>query len=151
MYTTVVVAALGVAGTLFAPLVTARLQRRASLEARVLDARLRTYGECVANLYEYERATFNRVQTRLRGSLPEGDREVVRQSAYRQKAQVRSLIAQVAVVTSRPELAAELAQVLEGIDEFNSVETGGELGRRHDEALERLDKTTSLARSELYG
>lgn len=62
MDATVIVAAMGFVATLVGTWLSARSQRQGDREGRILDARVRTYGECSDSLYEYARATYNRVK-----------------------------------------------------------------------------------------
>lgn len=72
MVATVIVAALGFASTVLGAWLTARSHRQGDREGRILDAKVRIYGECSDSLYEYARATYNRAkakrlsQTRIR-------------------------------------------------------------------------------------
>ena len=75
MDATVIVAAMGFAATVLAAWATSRWQRQGDRESRILDAKLRVYGDCSGSLYEYARATFNRVAARIDGGhekLPGG-------------------------------------------------------------------------------
>src|SRR3954453_12654410 len=91
MDATGVVAARGFVSTLLGAWLASFWQRRATREGRFTDAKLRAYGDCAAFLYEYERATYNRVKARL-DTLPDAHREDLRQEAYRCNARVRSAI-----------------------------------------------------------
>ena len=51
------------------------------------------YGECATALYEYERATYARASARIDGQ-PDGERDVLRQDAYRCEFVARSAIGQ---------------------------------------------------------
>lgn len=84
MEATVIVAGMGFVATLTGAWLTGRSQRQAALEGRILDAKVRVFGACADTLYEYERATFNRVKARL-ASQPDARREELRQEAYRQR------------------------------------------------------------------
>ena len=65
MESTVVVAGMGFVATLAGAWITAKVHRQVALEERILDAKVRVFGGCADTLYEYERATFNRVKARL--------------------------------------------------------------------------------------
>lgn len=107
MDATVIVAAMGFAATLLAAWLSARLQRQGDREGRILDARVRTYGECSASLYEYSRATYNRVRARV-DSRPEDYREGLRQEAYRCNGRARSAIGQTIILTGNETLHQRL-------------------------------------------
>src|SRR4051794_27287426 len=98
MDSTVVIAAMGFISTLVGAGLAARWQRLSARETRLLDAKVRAYGECAAALYEYERATYGRAKARL-DRQPEQGRAELRDEAHRSNARARSAIGQVALLS----------------------------------------------------
>src|SRR5688572_5486067 len=107
MDATVAIAAMGFIATLGGAWVVGNAQRQAARDERMLDAKVRCFGECSASLYEYQRASFNRVRARLH-HLPEQDRQPLRQEAYRANTLSRSAIGQVAILSGDEELQRQL-------------------------------------------
>ncbi len=99
MNTTVAVAALGFASTLLGGWLAAYWQHRRTRDLQLLDAKVRVYGECSTSLYEYERATYNRVKARL-NTIQEAEREPLRQEAYRSNTMARAAIGQVSILSA---------------------------------------------------
>lgn len=118
MDSTVLVAGMGLFATLLGVLLTARLQGRSDREGRILDARIRVYGDCARELYEFERASFDRAKSRTLDPRADG-REEVRQETYRCEARLRSAIGQVAIVSTSEELAEELEQARVAVKKYN--------------------------------
>src|SRR6266545_15922 len=114
MDATVAVAAMGFVSTLLGAWLAAYWQRQSNREVRLLDAKLRAYGDCAATLYEYQRATYSRVKDRLE-SLPEERREELRQEAYRCNARARSAIGQAAILSGTEGLQEELESVRQAV------------------------------------
>jgi hypothetical protein len=131
MNATVAVAALGFASTLVGSWLSAHLQRRGARAAQILDARVRVYGDCATNLYEYERASYNRVKARL-DSRPESEREALRQEAYRCNALSRAAIGQVAILSGTASLHDQLEAARAGIGDMNKADDQPDLRQRHD-------------------
>jgi hypothetical protein len=149
MNATVVIAALGFASTLIGTWLAADLQRRSARASRILDAQVRIYGECAANLYEYQRAAYNRTKARL-ASRPEAEREELRQAAYRSNAQAKSAIGQAAFVSGKQrDLHSRLETVREAIGAFSEADTEADLRRRNDRVHAELIRVLSEARDEL--
>lgn len=117
MIGTVVVAALGLGSTLLAAWLTSRSHRRGEREGRILDAKVRIYGECASSLYEYERATYNRVKARL-ASVPHDVREDMRQQAYEFNSRARAAIGQVAILCDE-QLRDRLEEARSAVGEYN--------------------------------
>ena len=147
MDSTVIVAALGLASTLTGTWLTARLQQRGDREGRILDARVRVYGEVTDALYEYLRATYNRVKTRLES--PDHGREGIRQEAYRSNARARSAIGQAAILTQSESLEKRLAAARNAIGEMNGATDHADLLRRQEDVFRMLNDALSNARSDL--
>ena len=148
MNATVLVAAMGFASTLLGAWLAAYWQRRASREGQLLTAKLRAYGDCAATLYEYERATYNRVKARLE-SLPETQREELRQEAYRCNTRARSALGQAAILSGTEHLRQELEAVRESVGDLNEAVDRVDLKRRHDGVSAALDQALGSARSDL--
>ena len=148
MDATVIVAAMGFAATVLAAWATSRWQRQGDRESRILDAKLRVYGDCSGSLYEYARATFNRVAARI-DSLPEASRQDLRQEAYRSNARARSAIGQVAIVSGDELLRQELESARELIGELNRSKDRADLKRRSENAYEAVSRALDRARSDL--
>lgn len=144
----VVVAALGFATTLLSVWLTAHFQHRSNRAGRMLEARLAVYGACSDSLFEYSRASYNRVKSRLQGR-PENERDGIRQEAYRWNAKARSAIGQAYILTGDSDLAAELAQVRHDIGEYNGVATESELRDRQNEVFSRINRALASARKHL--
>src|SRR4051794_4057013 len=132
MDSTIVIAAMGFAATLLAAWLSARLQRQGDRGGRILDARMRSYGECSDSLFEYARATYNRTKARLAGR-PEDYREGLRQEAYRCNARARSAIGQTVVLTGNANLHSRLDAARHGISQMNDATTYAELRQRQQD------------------
>jgi len=148
MDSTVVVAGLGFAATLLSVWITAHFQTESNIAGRMLDARLRVYGECADSLYEYSRATYNRAKLRLAGR-PEGERDGVRQEAFRCNARARSAIGQVYLVTGARDLQDQLSRIRHAIGEFNHVTTEADLKRLQTQTYGELNRALERAREHL--
>jgi hypothetical protein len=145
---TVIVAAMGLAATLLATWFTARSQRQVDREGRILDAKVRTYGECSESLYEYARATYNRSKTRVE-ARPDRDEEGLRQEAYRANARARSAIGQVVILTRNQELEDELARARHTIGQLNDASDHDDLRQRQEGVYKILKGALDMARSDL--
>lgn len=145
---TVVVAALGFATTLVGVWLTARFQQRSDRAMRILEARLRIYGECSDSLFEYSRATYDRVRSRLHGR-PEVERDEIRQEAYRCNARVRSAIGQAYILTGDSHLEVQLSKVRQAIGDYNVVGSEADLLRRQSEVYSQLNSALEAVRSQL--
>lgn len=139
---------MGFAATLLAAWATSRSQRKGSREASILEARLRAYGGCSDSLYEYIRATFNRVTARI-NSRPEVERETLRQEAYRCNARARSAIAQVAIISGDESLHQTLNAARKSIGGLNKLETRADLKRESASVYRDLNAALDRARADL--
>ena len=148
MDTTVAVAAMGFATTLLATWMTGRFQGRADRDGRILEARVRVYGECSDSLYEYARATYNRAKARLE-LRPEVDREILRQEAYRCNARARSAIGQALILSGEQHLGEKLSSVRHEIGELKHASDETDLKRRQSEIYDRLKEALDAARGDL--
>lgn len=148
MNSTVAVAALGFLATLAGSWLTAHLQHRSDRDGRILEARLRVYGDCSETLFEYSRATYDRVKSRLQG-MPEADRDIRRQEAYRCNAGARSAIGQAYILSGNRALEENLSQIRREIGELNKLEDLAALKHRQDEVYEQLKKTLDTLRENL--
>jgi hypothetical protein len=105
-------------------------------------------GECADSLYEYSRATYNRAKLRLAGR-PEGERDGVRQEAFRCNARARSAIGQVYLVTGARDLQDQLSRIRHAIGEFNHVTTEADLKRLQTQTYGELNRALERAREHL--
>jgi len=147
MDSTVVVAAMGFAATLLGTWLTARSQQQRDREGRILDARVRIYGECADSLYEFARATYNRVKARLKS--PDDDREELRQEAYRCNARARSAIGQASILTGSESVGEQLAAARNAIGEMHEASDRADLSRRQENVFQRLNQALGIARADL--
>ena len=148
MDTTVVVAGMGFGATLVGTWMSGRLQRRAALDERMLEAKVRTYGDCSSSLYEYSRSTFNRVRARM-DDLPESVRAEFRQEAYRANTSARSAIGQVAILSGDETLRDALERARRLVGGLNEATDKRDLKRRHTAADEALQEALDRARHDL--
>jgi hypothetical protein len=148
MNATVVVAAMGFVSTILGAWLAAHWQHRGTRELRILDAKVRTYGDCAATLYEYERATYNRVKARLE-SRTEEHRVDLRQEAYRCNAKARSAIGQAALLSATETLRERLEAVREKIGDLNNAVDHADLKLRHEDVYHTLNRVLGSARSDL--
>lgn len=148
MDTTVVIAALGLAATLLGTWLGSYWQRRGARALQLLDARIRCYGECAASLYEYERATYDRVKSRLEGR-PASARESLRDEAYKANAAARSALGQARVLSASRDVPEGLEAIRRAIGQYNSQESHTDLRAGHDAVLSDLGRVLAQARSDL--
>jgi len=148
MDATVVVAAMGFVATLSAAGLTARSQRRGDREGRLVDARVRIYGECAVSLNEYARATYNRAKARLE-SGPDNNREGLRQEAYRCNSRVRAAIGQASILTGSRSLEEYLTTARRAIGDLNKASSYAELKSRQEVAYKSVNDALEVARSDL--
>lgn len=146
--TTVLVAGMGFVATLLAAWLTGLLQRRTARDERILDAKVRVFGECSVSLFEYQRVAYDRVKGRLE-SRSESDREKVRQEAYRCASRSRSAIGQVGILTRDEVLRSALDQARETISRYSEATTESDLKRRQESALKALEEALEDARKDL--
>ena len=139
---------MGFLATLGAAWLTASAQRQAVRDERMLEAKLRAFGECSESLYEYHRAAFNRVKARL-SNLPHTDRDLLRQDAYRANTRARAAIGQVAILSQSIELRNRLEQARGRIGELAQAEEGPDLARRSSSALELISESLEQAQEDL--
>lgn len=150
MDTTVVIAAMGFVATLFGGWLGGFWQHRSNRDLQLLDARVRVYGECTASLYEYERATYNRVKSRL-DRRPDSERELLRQEAYRNNSSARAAIGQLSVLSANRNVPDGFDVLRRTIGDFNSSTSHADLKSKHDDVYAELDRLLGQARSELAG
>lgn len=144
--TTVIVAAMGFASTLLGAWLAGRSQRRGALQARMLEAKLRVYGECSDSLFEYQRAAYNRVKARIEARP---DREPLRQEAYRSSSRARSAIGQVAILTGDEDLSTSLEAARVAITAYNDAMSEKELQVRQRETVDAVEQALRMARADL--
>lgn len=145
---TVVVAAMGFGATLLGAWLTAHFQHRSDRDGRILEARLRVYGDCSDSLFEYSRATYNRVKSRLQ-ARPESERDALRQEAYRCNARARSAIGQAYILSGDRELEEKLSRVRRDIGNYNSAVDETDLRRRQSEIYAHLKEALEVAQRNL--
>src|SRR3954469_16450456 len=148
MDATVVVAAIGLMTTLLAAWFTTYWQRQGDREGRILDAKVPVYGECSNSLHEYTRATYNRVKARLE-SLPDPEREPLRQDAYRCNARAKSAIGQVMIISGNTSLREHLEEARRAVGDLKDAVDAADLKQRRETVNKRLDDALDLARSDL--
>lgn len=150
MDATVVIAAMGYVATLLGAWLTVRMQLRGDRSGRLLDAKVRIYGECADALYEFERATYNRVKHRLQNS-PDEQREPLRQEAYRGDARSRSAIGQVAILTGDETLRTRLEEARRSVGGLNDATGHADLQVRRQSIDTALRSALEVARHDLMG
>ncbi|WP_148236639.1 hypothetical protein [Intrasporangium calvum] len=148
MDSTAVVAALGLLTTLAAAGVTAYLQRSSQRESRVFEARVTGYAALAAALYEYERATYNRVKARLE-QRSDTERDTYRQEAWASNAKARAAIGVVALLSTSPNLHAQFDDVRSSIGDLKSAPNEQDLSKSHESILRALEAALFKARQEL--
>ena len=148
MDSTVVVAGMGFMTALLSVWLTARLQHRSERDGRILEARLRVYGDCSDSLFEYARATYNRAKSRFE-RRSEVERDLIRQEAYRCNARARSAIGQAYILTGDRDLEERLSQVRHDIGHFNRVATESDLKELQSKMYARLNEALEDARRHL--
>jgi len=146
---TVIVAALGFVATLLATSLASRWQRLGAREARLFDARVRSYSDCAGALYEYERAVYHRVKTRFEGGLEQAERAQIRQQAWSSNAAARAAIAPVSLLSSIPNLSQDLEAVRSRIGDMNDATGLDDLLGRHSDIQEELHRILATARADL--
>jgi hypothetical protein len=139
---------MGFMATLLASWLTAHFQGRSDRQIRMLEARLRVYGECSDSLYEYARATYNRAKARLE-RRSEVERDGYRQEAYRCNARARSAIGQLRILSQDRSLEEELSHVRHDIGGFNDAADETDLRRRQEQMYGRLKAALELARQSI--
>lgn len=148
MDATVAIAAMGFMSTLLGTGLAAYWQRRGNRALQVLDAKVRAYGDCIAHLNEYERATYNRVKARL-ASLPEAEREGLRQEAYEWNTRARAAIGQAAVLSDADTARKQLEVVRQAVGELNDALDKDDLKRRRDAIRAALGEALRSVRADL--
>lgn len=144
----VVVAGIGFVAALISVWLTAYFQTRSDRAGRILEARLRVYGDCADSLFEYSRGTYNRSKTRIEG-MPEVARDPIRQEAFRLNARARSTIGQVHILTGDQSLEQRLSRVRHDIGRMNDAKTEDDLKSLQNEIYEELKRVLVDARHHL--
>lgn len=139
---------MGFVATLAAAWLSARLQRQGDREGRILDARVRCYGECSDSLYEYARATYNRARARVESRSDEY-REGLRQEAYRCNARARSAIGQTVILTGNESLQDRLMEARHAISAMNDATDYIDLRRRQQDVYGIVKDALRIARADL--
>lgn len=135
---TVWIAAMGFSATLLTAWLGARWKRKADIDVRLVEAKLRVFGACVETLAEYRRATHNRVKGRI--SNPGADREPLRQDAYLANAKARAAIGEAAILGSSPEAVGALDDLRKEIGDLNDVDDADELDLRSENLDSQLEQ-----------
>ncbi|KHL13255.1 UNVERIFIED_CONTAM: hypothetical protein LK11_32645 [Mumia flava] len=143
-----IVAGMGFVAALLSAWLGARLQRKSDRDVRMLEARLRVYGECADSLYEYSRATYSRAKSRLAGR-PEVERDQLRQAAYHCNARVRSAIGQAYILTGDLDLERRLSTVRRTVGTYNGVSDPDELKGLQQQAYREINDALEAARRHL--
>lgn len=145
---TVAIAALGLLTTLAAAGYTSYVHRQSQRESRVFEARVAGYGELVATLYEYERATYNRVKARL-GGRAHADRESFRQEAWATNAKARAAVGVVALLSDSRDLHLLFDSVRRSIGDLNTAASESDLLTDHEAIYAALDDVILRAKEEI--
>ena len=148
MNATVVVACMGFVAALLSVWLTAHFQHRSDRDGRILEARLRVYGDCADSLFEYSRATYNRAKSKFE-RRSELERDPIRQEAYRCNARARSAIGQVYILTGDRDLEDRLSGVRHDIGTFNHAKTESDLKELQSKTYSRLNDALEAARQHL--
>jgi hypothetical protein len=135
--TTVAVAALGLASTLLAAWLTARLQTRGLVRTELVTARVAAYGDCAGALYELERVSYNRALTRLRTAG--ADDAALAQVVYEHNSAARAAIGRLAILSDREDLWQRLTEVRRRIRVMHDLASEAELRAEHDRLMELLE------------
>jgi hypothetical protein len=98
-------------------------------------------------MYEYERATYNRVKARFAGQQ-HSIREELRQEAYHCNARARATIGQVAILCDEA-VRDQLEDARKAIGRYNHADTEPDLRHRHDAVRDGLEAALRLARGDL--
>lgn len=129
---TVTVAVIGIAATFLTAAMAAYLQYRSGRDIQIRAAKIAVYGECAANLYEYERLLYNRTRTRFEPTATT-DREALRQETYKFKSRALAAIGKAEMLSDDQELTSQLHAIRTKIDELVNSEDHDDLKRRHSE------------------
>lgn len=148
MIATIVVAALGMASTLLATALTAHLHRTGTRYGRRFDARLEAYAELIGVLYEFERATYDRVKARIDGKPDDENREEKRQEAWRLDSRARSAISLVTLLGNDPTLPLRFHAVRKSIGDMNRAGPRT-LREEHEQIYQALGLLVADAKGEL--
>lgn len=130
MDSTVWVATIGFASTIIVAFLSARWQSSGAKAAQLRQSRATAFGDCVGDLYEFERAAYNRAKARVSGQT-NGAREPLRQEYYRLNAATRSSIARVSILCDSEVLAEKLGALRDHIWEYNDSQGPEDLRARH--------------------
>jgi hypothetical protein len=126
---TVWIAAMGFGATLLTAWLGARWKRKADIDVRLIEARLRVFGACVETLAEYRRATHNRVKGRI-SNRSDAEREPLRQDAYTANAKARAAIGEAGILGGSPEIVDTLDDLRAKIGDLNDVDDADQLKER---------------------
>lgn len=141
---TVLVAAIGFFATILVAALGASAQRTLARDSLIYQSRLGAYSQCLAALFEFERATFNRVKMRLDGVA---DREAARSDAWQSNALARTAIANLALYSS-PTMSDRLEAARFLISSMTKTTELGELQSLHG-AVNEIADLAKAAQKEL--
>lgn len=122
-------------------------QRAQGREARIFGARLAALQEISGAIFEYERATYDRVITRIKDSNP--DRGPVRAQAWAANSRTRSAIGVLSLLSDSDDTPNAFEGHRKAIGEYNDLETKEKLTDTHEDLVRVLVKTIQTARVEL--
>lgn len=137
---------MGFVSTLAAVFMTAYFQRRAAVRGKLMESKIQAYGDCAEALFEYHRATFNRVKARLE---ERPDRDELRQEAYRSNSRARSAIGRIAILSKEADLRHSLTAIRESIGDLNNATDVADLKVQHKSILHCLTQAFDRARADL--
>lgn len=161
MDSTAVVAVSGLISTMVAGWFSASWQRRANREDRLLEARVRTYGDCAIALYEYERLTYRRALSRLDQKRPESLETVrdetsqhnlrvhVRDEAYQANSRLNSSIGQIALISQSENLTGVFQKLRASIQAMGSATDRNQLREQQGDVLRTIERVLESARMDL--
>ncbi len=146
---TIIVAGMGLTATLVATWLSGEFARRKDRDNRVLDAKLRVYGECAEGLYEYLRVAYDRSDARIK-DRPEPEREPRRYAMYSMESRLRAVIGQIAIISGDEKLVAMLENARESVNALGVQFIDKEaLDQRHKSVLEEIDRVMGIARADM--
>ncbi|MFG1909095.1 hypothetical protein [Kribbella sp. NPDC048928] len=148
MVGTLVGGTIALLGSVIGIVISQRLQQRGERNARILDAKMRVFGECTEALYEYARANFGRARARIEGQT-EAARDVLRQEVYRCEARARAAIGQAVYLSGTDGLDDRFDSVHAAVHDFSKANDQQDLESRHDLIQKELKDVLRKVRKEL--
>ena len=144
MDATVAVAALGFASTLLAAWLAARWQKRGLVETEILTAQVQAYGDCAQALYEFERVSYNRAVTKLRGT----DRPELAQQVYEQHSVARAAIGRLTILSRGSDVWRRLNELRRAVRVMHDLEDEAALKAEHHRVMHELDEILAEVRDQ---